>query len=136
MLVSGLKPSRLTHKPCYSESSPEAVRNSKCTPAQTHAQMCKAGLHMYTSHKPCEQGCTLLICACVCIYRCACAHQKCVRVMQAVNNGALCAGDFTALMANFGEIATVGAAARAPRMHPSASFLYGRYNTACIQYMI
>eukprot|EP00437_Effrenium_voratum_P001240 CAMPEP_0181424888 /NCGR_PEP_ID=MMETSP1110-20121109/14877_1 /TAXON_ID=174948 /ORGANISM="Symbiodinium sp., Strain CCMP421" /LENGTH=224 /DNA_ID=CAMNT_0023548061 /DNA_START=72 /DNA_END=742 /DNA_ORIENTATION=+ len=32
---------------------------------------------------------------------------------QAVNNGALCAGDFTALMANFGEIATVGAAARA-----------------------
>ncbi|CAE7850158.1 UVR8, partial [Symbiodinium necroappetens] len=27
---------------------------------------------------------------------------------QAVNNGALCAGDFTALMANFGEIATVG----------------------------
>ena len=32
---------------------------------------------------------------------------------QAVNNGALCAGDFTALTANFGEIATVGAAARA-----------------------
>ena len=32
---------------------------------------------------------------------------------NAVNNGALCAGDFTALMANFGEIATVGAAARA-----------------------
>ncbi|CAE7339336.1 unnamed protein product [Symbiodinium necroappetens] len=32
---------------------------------------------------------------------------------QAVNSGALCAGDFTALMANFGEIATVGAAARA-----------------------
>ena len=32
---------------------------------------------------------------------------------QAVNNGALCAGDFTALVANFGEIATVGAAARA-----------------------
>mmetsp|Transcript_54482 Transcript_54482/g.121909 ORF Transcript_54482/g.121909 Transcript_54482/m.121909 type:complete len:374 (-) Transcript_54482:393-1514(-) len=29
---------------------------------------------------------------------------------QAVNSGALCAGDFTALMANFGEIATVGAA--------------------------
>ncbi|CAE7339319.1 unnamed protein product [Symbiodinium necroappetens] len=32
---------------------------------------------------------------------------------QAVNSGAICAGDFTALMANFGEIATVGAAARA-----------------------
>ena len=32
---------------------------------------------------------------------------------NAVNNGALCAGDFTAFMANFGEIATVGAAARA-----------------------
>ncbi|CAE7238084.1 unnamed protein product, partial [Symbiodinium pilosum] len=32
---------------------------------------------------------------------------------KAVNNGALCAGDFTALTANFGEIATVGAAARA-----------------------
>ena len=32
---------------------------------------------------------------------------------QAVNNGALCAGDFTALMANFGEIATVGAAVKA-----------------------
>ena len=30
-----------------------------------------------------------------------------------MNNGALCAGDFTALTANFGEIATVGAAARA-----------------------
>ena len=32
---------------------------------------------------------------------------------QAVNSGALCAGDFTALMANFGEIATVGAAVKA-----------------------
>ena len=32
---------------------------------------------------------------------------------QAVNSGALCAGDFTALMANFGEIATVGAAVQA-----------------------
>ena len=50
-----------------------------------------------------------------------------VHVMQAVNNGALCAGDFTALMANFGEIATVGAAARAPLMQPPALFLYGRY---------
>ena len=53
------------------------------------------------------------------------AHSRnSAHLMQAVNNGALCAGDFTALMANFGEIATVGAAARAPRMHASASFLY------------
>ena len=50
--------------------------------------------------------------------------RTCVHLMEAVNNGALCAGDFTALMANFGEIATVGAAARAPRKFPSASFLY------------
>eukprot|EP00438_Fugacium_kawagutii_P006878 Skav211344 [mRNA] locus=scaffold2081:78018:79400:+ [translate_table: standard] len=31
---------------------------------------------------------------------------------QAVNSGALCVGDFTALMANFGEMATVGAAVK------------------------
>ena len=31
---------------------------------------------------------------------------------QAVNSGALCAGDWTALMANFGEMATVGAAVK------------------------
>ena len=30
----------------------------------------------------------------------------------AVNSGALCAGDWTALMANFGEMATVGAAVK------------------------
>ena len=31
---------------------------------------------------------------------------------QAVNSGALCAGDWTALVANFGEMATVGAAVK------------------------